>query len=340
MYQINPICNAIHVHTPTMSENGIVGKFKTKQSKIVQGKLKRMKQAVLFLALALLMGTIAICKIATLHADTAEVATPNTKTPFAEGCNKCHANEPAYQEWMQAGHSHALVNLLEGTYEVRTSCLSCHSSGYEVFSDRVYSGHTYNENTAVNAVACSSCHSHASQSEHLLVKPAKKLCVTCHKMDCGCAGAGIVHQSQSEMFLGREGAGVKRMPSPHVRAMKKRCVHCHMAKEDPTTVAKHGGHTFAADFSGCSHAGCHDSADNDMAMKLPQYRAEIEAKMQAVKAMLDSAADKTSQAYTDAKLNYDMVKGDSGYGLHNIPYARALLDYSLSRQSELLPAGE
>ena len=167
------------------------------------------------------------------------------------------------------------------------------------------------------------------------MQPAKKLCVTCHKMDCGCAGAGIVHQSQSEMFLGREGAGVKRMPSPHVRAMKKRCVHCHMAKEDPEAIAKHGGHTFIADFSLCSTAGCHDSADNNMETKLPQYRAEIEVKMQAVKAMLDAAPDKTSQDYLDAKLNYDMVKGDSGYGLHNIPYANALLDYSLSLKSKL-----
>jgi hypothetical protein len=51
--------------------------------------------------------------------------------------------------------------------------------------------------------------------------------------------------------------------------------------------------------------------------------------------MLDAVPDKTAQAYLDAKLNYDMVKGDNGYGLHNIPYANALLDYSLSLESEL-----
>jgi predicted CXXCH cytochrome family protein len=312
-----------------------------------------MKQVSLFLGLSLLMGTIALftlcgydsinnefwlangVKIASAHAAAIDDATSDTQTPFAEGCDKCHGNEPAYQEWRQAGHSHALVNLIEGPYELRTSCLSCHSAGYETFSDRVYPGHTYNIETAVNAVSCASCHSHTSKSEHLLVKPAKHLCVTCHKMDCGCAGAGIVHQSQSEMFLGREGAGVKRMPSPHVRVMKKRCVQCHMTKEDPKMVAQHGGHTFKAELSVCSTAGCHDSADNSMEVKLPQYRTEIEAKMQAVKTLLDAARNKTSQAYLDAKLNYDMVKGDSGYGLHNIPYANALLDYSLSLKSGL-----
>ncbi len=300
-----------------------------------------MKQVFLFLGLSVLMGTIVLftlCgydSVSVLHAAPVAAETSVSKTPFAEGCDKCHGSEPAYQEWQQAGHFHALVNLIEGPYELRTSCLSCHSGGYEVFSERVYPGHTYDIETAVNAVSCSSCHSHTSREEHLLVQPAKKLCVSCHKMDCGCAGAGIVHQSQSEMFLGREGAGVKRMPSPHVRAMKKRCVHCHMAKEDPESVAKHGGHTFIADMSVCSTSGCHDSADNSMETKLPQYRAEIEAKMKVVKAMLDAAPDKTSQDYLDAKLNYDMVKGDSGYGLHNIPYANALLDYSLSLKSKL-----
>ena len=322
-----------------------------------------MRQVRLFLGLSLLMGTIALfalcgydsfnskfapyasrygdpgvasgANFATAHAAPVETTASDPKTPFAEGCNKCHANEPAYQEWQHAGHSHALVNLIEGPYELRTSCLSCHSSGYEAFSDRVYPGHTYNIETALNAVACSSCHSHTSKLENLLVKPAKRLCVNCHKMDCGCAGAGIVHQSQSEMFLGREGAGVKRMPSPHVRVMKKRCVQCHMAKEDPKTVARHGGHTFIAELSVCSTAGCHDSADNSMETKLPQYRTEIEAKMQAVKTILDATPDKTSQAYLDAKLNYDMVKGDNGYGLHNMPYANALLDYSLSLKGDL-----
>jgi hypothetical protein len=64
----------------------------------------------------------------------------------------------------------------------------------------------------------------------------------------------------------------------------------------------------------------------------------MEGKMQAIKAMLDRATDLDSEAYKAAKWNYDMVKGDSGYGLHNIPYARMLLDYSLSLKQTLLNA--
>ena len=99
-----------------------------------------------------------------------------------------------------------------------------------------------------------------------------------------------------------------------------------MAKKDADEVARHGGHTFIADFAVC--ADCHTGID--MVAKMKTYREEIEAKMRAVVAMLEGATDPNSEAYKNAKQNYDMVKGDSGYGLHNIPYARALLDYSLS----------
>ncbi|MCZ6680070.1 MAG: hypothetical protein O7E52_22805 [Candidatus Poribacteria bacterium] len=298
-----------------------------------------MRQALLFFFLALFMLAIAHLSMTKLQAgDTGHPnqvvaeTTEENENPFQEKCYTCHGNEVAYKEWTHSGHAHALVNLRHGDHPAWDSCLRCHSSRYDFLVEQSWpEDKPFNVETAVNAVACASCHSHNSDREDYLIKSPRKLCVSCHKMDCGCAGAGIIHQSQSEMFLGREGAGIQRMPSPHVRVMKKRCVHCHMAKKDsPETVARHGGHTFIADFAIC--ADCHD----DMTTKLTQYREEIEAKMHAVKAVLDRAVDVDSDAYRDAKLNYDMVKGDSGYGLHNIPYARALLDYSLSLKPQLL----
>ena len=103
-----------------------------------------------------------------------------------------------------------------------------------------------------------------------------------------------------------------------------------MAKEAPETIAKHGGHTFKADFSTCNQ--CHE----DMDKKLKKYRSEIERKMQAVKTILDQADNREDENYKQAKLNYDMVKGDGGYGLHNVTYASALLDYSLSLGKKLI----
>lgn len=298
-----------------------------------------MKQSLLFFLLTALMLTVGLISFNSLQAGEAGHSTSthggvdtHEDSPFREKCYTCHGNEAAYAEWKTAGHAKALINLDHGDHPVRVSCLSCHSAGYEIHSRIGRSkDHPYNLETAVNAVSCSSCHLHSSTREHLLVKSTRKLCVSCHKMDCGCAGDGIIHQSQAEMFLGRDGKGVRRKPSPHVRVMKKRCVHCHMAKkESKDEVVQRGGHTFIADFSICGD--CHD----DMDARLKRYREEIGGKMDQVKAMLDGAADPNSEAYKAAKWNYDMVKGDSGYGLHNIPYARMLLDYSLSLKSTLV----
>lgn len=298
-----------------------------------------MKQSLLFFLLTALMVAVGLISFNSLQAGEAGHSTPthggvdtHEDSPFREKCYTCHGSEAAYAEWKMAGHAKALINLDHGDHPVRVSCLSCHSAGYEIHSRIGRSkGHPYNLETAVNAVSCSSCHLHSSNRDHLLVKSTRKLCVSCHKMDCGCAGDGIIHKSQTEMFLGRDGKGVRRKPSPHVRVMKKRCVHCHMAKkESKDEIAQRGGHTFIADFSICGD--CHD----DMEARLKRYREEIGGKMDAVKAMLDGAADPNSEAYKAAKWNYDMVKGDSGYGLHNIPYARMLLDYSLSLKSTLV----
>ena len=298
-----------------------------------------MKQSLLFFLLTAAMLIVGFISFNNLQAGEAKHSEPthgymdaHEHSPFREKCYTCHGNEAAYAEWKTAGHAKALINLDHGDHPARVSCLSCHSAGYEIHSRIGRSkDHPYNLKNAVNAVSCSSCHLHSSTREHLLVKSPRKLCVSCHKMDCGCAGEGIIHKSQTEMFLGRDGKGVRRKPSPHVRAMKKRCIHCHMAKkESKDEVAKRGGHTFIADFSIC--ADCHD----DMEARLKRYREEIGGKMKAVKAMLDHATDPHSEAFKAAKWNYDMVKGDSGYGLHNIPYARMLLDYSLSLKSTLL----
>ncbi|HCK13326.1 TPA: hypothetical protein DHW51_04330 [Candidatus Poribacteria bacterium] len=274
-----------------------------------------------------LMATLLLALIAQIG--TSEVQ-PNTNSLFAEKCYTCHGDEVASKEWEFSGHKHALTNLIEGPYKTKDSCLSCHSAGYDDPTRNWGRKQEITLKTAVNAVSCSICHSHKSHRKHYLKKSIKSLCTSCHKMDCGCAGAGIIHQSQSEMFLGRNGAGVKRMPSPHAKVMKKRCVHCHMVKETPDTVAKHGGHTFKANFSTCKQ--CHE----DMGKKLRNYKTEMAKKMQAVKMILDQVDDRENENYKQAKLNYDMVKGDSGYGLHNIIYANALLDYSLSLEKELI----
>jgi hypothetical protein len=134
------------------------------------------------------------------------------------------------------------------------------------------------------------------------------------------------------MFAGKGGVGVKVMPSPHFKEMPKRCVECHMAKfeDEKEQVVEEGGHTFKASMNFCLK--CH----GDLYMRVPKLKSQVEKLLKQVEDMLNSASDKKSKAYQDAKLNYDLVKSDGGYGFHNFAYAKALLEYSISLREELL----
>ena len=121
------------------------------------------------------------------------------------------------------------------------------------------------------------------------------------------------------------------MPSPHLKAMPKRCVECHMAKfeDEKEEVVEEGGLTFKAYMNSCLK--CH----GDLYMRVPKRKAQVEKLLKQVEEMLNSASNKESKTYQDAKLNYDLVKADSGCGFHNFAYAKALLEYSLSLRDEL-----
>ena len=105
---------------------------------------------------------------------------------FREKCYKCHEESVESKEWNTSGHAQALITLKKSE-NVQNSCLQCHSSGYvsnaPVWGSRRFPRITLE--TAQNAIACSSCHRHGSKNEHNLISSPKKLCSSCHKMECG-----------------------------------------------------------------------------------------------------------------------------------------------------------
>lgn len=250
--------------------------------------------------------------------------------PIAEKCFKCHGTDIASYEWALSGHSHNLASLRKAP-NARDSCLGCHSSGYNPKFKNQWTlppeAQKPTLHTAVNEVACASCHSHGSKEPHYVLVPVAELCGSCHKMDCGCAGAGIIHQSQTEMFLGKGGKGVPLTPSKHAEEMKGNCAVCHMyrPKGMENVALKSGGHTFKATLESC--VPCHEDAE----ARYAKNKAEMTELYERVHDALEHADPSVvgSEVYKAAKLNYDMVHGDGGFGLHNPTYARALLEQSL-----------
>ncbi len=260
------------------------------------------------------------------------------ESPASEKCFKCHGTEIESVEWARSGHARNL-HALRAAPNRADSCLGCHSSGYRPPAASAWGRQprsvTITLDSAINEVACSSCHSHADEdTPDYLVLPPAQTCTGCHKMDCGCAGKGIIHQSQSELFFGRLGRGVQDAPSKHAEEMERACAVCHMYRPDGTdgVALDEGGHTFKATMDSCMP--CHD----DAAERQDAARAGIEELLAQAEAALAAApAESMSpQTYEHAKTNIDMVKADAGHGFHNPTYARSLLERAL----EYLAVGE
>lgn len=135
------------------------------------------------------------------------------------------------------------------------------------------------------------------------------------------------------MFAGTGGSGVKNMPSEHIKIMPKKCVTCHMHKEEEkqkeagekTDIKKQkGGHTFRSDDKACMK--CHENPE----LLVKEQNGKTAVLLKRLKGLLDSANDKKSASYRTARLNYNIVTADGGIGLHNPGYAQALLRYGIS----------
>jgi len=106
-----------------------------------------------------------------------------------EKCLDCHthANSVEYKEWLVSDHAKSLKTIQENP-KGNFKCLQCHSADYNRYkTESTWGGRVIapDPKQAKDAVSCSSCHRHDSGIKHNLIMSADKLCVSCHKFDCG-----------------------------------------------------------------------------------------------------------------------------------------------------------
>lgn len=250
------------------------------------------------------------------------------ETP-SQKCARCHGESEEFKEWKLSKHAQSLKTLKEKGEESQ-SCYRCHSTQIEIPSDWS-SGMRYV--TSNDPVSCYSCHRHDSGLPHDLKQPYDKLCGSCHIKSCACQGAGVIHQSHTELFYGRGGYGVTNMPSMHLQVMRKGCVECHMNKAQKPVegeARKIGGHTFRSGYKVCLK--CHQNPQK----RADEARKELQELLDELKEALDKAPYKDSTDWKKAKYNYDFVKAERSLGIHNFSYSKALLKHSLFLISQLM----
>ena len=281
-------------------------------------------------------------------------------------CTQCHNGTDLLsskaEEWQTSQHGVGELFIGEG---YNPSCAGCHSGGG--FSDMIAANLTPDKVTAgdphpsrQDCRACHVIHTTYTKADFALRTTAPvaqfatastydggdgNLCANCHQARRALAAPatdgtikvdsthwGPHHGPQSDMLLGVGGSpDVKGAPSPHYTAVTDTCVACHMGGKGEAA-----DHTFTPNVDNCTK--CHADAQNfDMNGSV----TALEAKVATLKTALTTAGllDKNGApvvgTYPAAKAgalwNYLLVAiEDKSNGVHNMPYAEALVDAALA----------
>jgi hypothetical protein len=276
-------------------------------------------------------------------------------------CTACHNNTTLLTgkaaNWAASLHGSGTAYLAEGTED---GCAGCHAGS--AFTADLAAGLTPDKSkgdpnpTPQDCRACHKIHTTYTLDDFALTTTAPvamyatsttfdggegNLCANCHQarrvIPAPAADGTIAvtnrfgphHGPQSDMLLGVGGAGdVTGAPSPHYSTVTNTCVTCHMGD------AKN--HTFAPNVATC--VTCHPDATN---FDTKGSVTALDAKLATLKAALTTAgllddtgaivAGSYPEAQANALWNYLLVAvEDKSQGVHNMPYANALIDASLA----------
>jgi hypothetical protein len=171
------------------------------------------------------------------------------------------------------------------------------------------------------------------------------LCANCHQQRTAFPEAtdgkvavnsthwGGHHGPETALLLGVGGAGVTGTPGPHYK-IENTCVTCHLGGPGPDA-----NHSFVPQVSTCVQ--CHtDATSLDIDGEQTAITAQLDkvAKALTAKGLLDAkgviVVGNYPTEYAAALWNYLLVEEDKSLGVHNPPYAKALLDAALTNLSK------
>ena len=282
-------------------------------------------------------------------------------------CTQCH-NDTTLITGPETSYSTSVhaTGIAFGIAASRSTCTGCHTG--VGFSERIAAGQTnpdlwtttYANPTRIDCRACHQVHTTYTKDDFALETTAAvhlyaftgvtfdggmgNLCANCHQprtvitapaadgtINVSSTHWGPHHGPQASMMLGVGGAGtVTGTPSPHYANVPDTCVGCHMGGDSVN-------HTLVPSVT-TTCVTCHPGATD---YNMNGAQTALEAKIATLKADLTTAGllDKDGnivvgnypEAKANALWNYILVAiEDKSNGVHNMPYAEALIDDSLA----------
>ena len=252
----------------------------------------------------------------------------NTKDEKSiSNCTLCHDHIEKSKEIYGKIFKHDVYEINE-----KVSCTDCHFKTIQgdgkVDKKSCYQCHPKIANNFNNAsdmhcihidkhkVACTSCH---DQIMHGWIKESNKV--------YGNDNSGYTKENymiQNLIMTGQGGVGVKGEPDPmHLATLN--CSACHKDKQLYTNIASEI----------CNN--CHNRGFDKM---LSEQMHFVTSKMRLLRTLLvkakrfhnsDTYAVSQQTIVHEAEVNYNLIKDDGSFGVHNIKYVKDLLDYSIAK---------
>ncbi len=267
-----------------------------------------------------------------------------------EDTGHAKSHHQQYMEWEKSAHARSLEDL-RASGHAQDFCLQCHSEDYR----RAPADGKPTVDTAEYPITCVTCHTThdvGAEGTRQLAKTQYETCVQCHNGGLPESGkfepGSTVHHPMQEMFEGKGALGVDQdMPSPHFAAEGGPvCSSCHLVKTAKSAAhwVEEGGRVVKGDIS--SHLlkiampgevaeGEPDSCSQcHSGMTQEDLQSIIDRRQTAVKdriAQLDARLQKLNAAKglyarDAAYTNLTIVESEGSFGIHNNPYANAILD--------------
>ncbi|HAL85756.1 MAG TPA: hypothetical protein DCM31_02005 [Deferribacteraceae bacterium] len=290
-----------------------------------------------------------------------------TSTSISSGvCLTCHNGGFHFAEFYNAGSStHENANTASPSV-TNSACFKCHTG--EGALGMIFGKEIKLEDTdRVSGITCNVCHDPHGEGGHnaqlrisgtaeLVLHDGTvsvnagdgKICYTCHNTN-GAGIGSVPHNSQAEMFEGKGGhtyGETIALTSAHKAALD--CADCHMNRGAGTTHVMTMSINSSDRLTYCN-SSCHSgvAVDTDGRYDYLGRTESVRTLMATLQARINTLAGRASDseisasyntvtgssalitALNRAAYNYNFIKSDKSYGLHNYSYASRLLELSI-----------
>jgi hypothetical protein len=217
------------------------------------------------------------------------------------------------------------IQVVQGTGGVpQQVCYSCHPEQLQYYEE---SETVHNIHVTQEKLECKSCHSPIEHGKFKISSIFNPECSSCH---------GSQHYMQEEFYMGMAAVGVTPKPDPMFLA-KVDCKGCHQVKVQREITGHISTFSLAQPKSCTScHGEGYDKLMNTWEKSINNLYSKINRQFSLASLSPETLQSEFNQELSLIRHNLEVIEVDGSRGVHNISYARSILNYSAQTLSTIM----